>query len=94
MSKPGNSYLTGFIACDVGRLTGLPIYCRPRVGEVSDESVHPDAAQVAMQRGLWRPDDVVMDLTRLGWWDRLKVGLAMIGAHAYVDHMATNQEAF
>jgi len=92
MSKPGNSprYLTGFVACDVAKLTGLPIYCRPRAG-VPDDEVGPIAAEEAIQRGAWRADDVVMDLTRMGWWDRLKVALAVVGAHAYCDHMANNQ---
>lgn len=91
MSKPGNTLLVGLTACDMGRLTGLPIYCRPRAG-VPDDAVDPNAAEEAIRRGAWRADDVVMDVSRMGWWDRLKVALAGIGAHAYCDHMDNIRE--
>jgi hypothetical protein len=89
MSQPGNQlvYLTGFVACDVAKLTGLPIYCRPRVAlkTYPEDAVHPVAAEEAIQRGAWRHDDVLMDLSRMEWWDRWKVAWALIGGHAYID---------
>lgn len=88
MSKPGNAlrYLTGFSACDAARLTGLPIYCRPRLRDTYDEPVHPDAAEAAIRRGLWHGGDVVMDVTnRMSWADRWRLAWAMIGAYYYVD---------
>lgn len=86
MSQPGNYgvYLTGFHACDAAKLTGLPIYCRPRLNGYNDP-VHPVAAEEAIQRGAWRQDDVVMDLSRMNYWDKMKVAWAMVGAYTYTD---------
>lgn len=89
MSQPGNSraYLTGFIACDVGRLTGLPIYCRPHLmlKTYPTDAVDPGAAEAAIRRGAWRADDVMMDLTRMEYWDKMRVAWTLIGGYRYLD---------
>lgn len=86
-------YLTGQTACDVGKLTGLPVTCRPRV-RGHEDPVDARAAEDAIRRGVWRNDDVVMDLSRMSWADRWQVAWAMIGAHSYIHLNATGGVSF
>jgi hypothetical protein len=68
-------YLTGAEAVDVARLTRLPLTsARHRPWEAPD--IAPDAVTAAA--------DVYLDLTRLDWFDRMRVAFARIGGHYFL----------
>jgi hypothetical protein len=72
----GCGYLSGLVAVDVSRLTGLPL---AQIGSRLDEGaeIHPFAVT--------HPERMFLDLTRMAWWDRWRVAWALIGAHYYLD---------
>ena len=73
----------GVEAIDVARLTGLPLMHARRSRQWEPPDVDVAAAARAVAEGLWDAGDVIMDLTRLEWGERLKVAWARIGAYYY-----------
>lgn len=68
-------WIVGPDAVDIARLTGLPLnHLLDRRGTV------PSINHAAVRD----PDNMYLDLTRLSWWDRLRVAWARIGAHYYL----------
>lgn len=65
------AYLTGAEAVDVARLTGLRL-STPRHSLRDEPDIDP--------RDVGRAT-VILDLTRLDWWDRWRVAWARVGAH-------------
>lgn len=87
MSQPGNTpYLTGHEALDVARMTGLPVYCRPGPRKERETPVHWSAAEAALTRGAWRPDDIVIDLNWLTYDERMRVAWCRIAGYSYLDN--------
>lgn len=71
-------YLRAREAVDVARVCDLPLsYARTRIWDEAD--VGWEAAYHMVQRGLWRPDDVILDVSRLDGWTQLRVVFARIG---------------
>lgn len=85
------SYLTGHEAIDVSRMTGLPLaYCGTRIWDEPD--IAADAAEDAVARGLWELDEVMLDMTRLSFWDRWRVTWARLGAMRWLQSQLTPDE--
>ena len=72
-------YLAGPEAIDVARWTGLQLRSGlHKAWEPSDISPH------AIPEGARATDHVYLDLSRLEWWDRLRVFWCRLGAHHYL----------
>lgn len=82
-SPEETGYLRGREAIDTARLVGLQVsYAATRSSDPAD--LAPEAAQDMVERGLWHPDWVVLDMTRLEFWDRWRAVWARIGAWYYI----------
>lgn len=85
------NYLTGLEAVDVARVTGLPLsLSRWHVWETA--SLGADAAENAIRRGVVEPDEVILDVTRLGWWDRWRVTWTRIGITRWLASQLSQDE--
>lgn len=71
---------------DTSRLTGIGLAMHGRMGHGLDEPGDIDvrAADNAIAHGNATPESFFIDLTRLSWWDRMRVAWARIGGHTYL----------
>lgn len=83
-----SGYLRGREAVEVARETGLPLnHARAPINEEAD--IDWQVAFDTVRRGVWRPDDVILDLTRLSWIDKARVALVRIGL--YMESLCNSQ---